>query len=110
MSLALVESEAFLKELEHQFHWYVYETKLDLPEAIELAQQFKNAVNDTVESLLRQPNIGRRRFPQFPALQGTRSWRVKPPFDRFLIYYHVHDQTLFIDRLIEGHRQIATDR
>jgi plasmid stabilization system protein ParE len=110
MSLALVQSEAFLSDLEQQFDWYVHESKLDLADAIELAQKFKIAVLDTLEFVARHPGAGRRRFPQFTDLEGTRSWRVNRPFDRFLIYYHVQGETLFIDRLIEGHRRIAGDR
>ena len=110
MSLGLVQSEDFLADLEQHFEWYVHGSKLDLADAIELAQEFKIAVLDTLEFLLRFPGAGRRRFPQFTDLEGTRSWRVNRPFDRFLIYYHVQDETLFIDRLIEGHRRIAGDR
>jgi plasmid stabilization system protein ParE len=110
MSLALVQSEDFLSDLEHQFEWYVHETELDLADAIELAEKFKTAVLDTLEFLLRHPGAGHPRFPQFTDLDGTRSWRVNRPFDRFLIYYHVQGETLFADRLIEGHRGIAGDR
>lgn len=110
MSLMLVESEAILQELENQFEWYVYKSKLDLPDAIELAHKFRNAVVDTLNALRRLPQIGRRRFPQFIDLPGIRSWRINPPFDRFLIYYHVDGETLFVDRLIEGHRQMNTNR
>jgi plasmid stabilization system protein ParE len=110
MSLALEHSEDFLSDLEQQFDWYIHESKLDLADAVEVAQKFKLAVLDTLEFLLRHPGAGRPRFPQFTDLQGTRSWRVNPPFDRFLIYYHLQGETLFIDRLIEGHRRIAGDR
>jgi plasmid stabilization system protein ParE len=110
MSLALVQSEDFLLDVEQQFDWYVHESKLDLADAIELAQKFKIAVLDTLEFLLRHPGAGRRRFPQFTDLQGTRSWRVNRPFDRFLIYYHIQGESLCVDRLIEGHRRIASDR
>jgi plasmid stabilization system protein ParE len=110
MSLARVQSEAFLLDVEHQFGWYIHESKLDLPDAVELAQKFKIAIADTLEFLQHHPGTGRRRFPQFTDLQGTRSWRVNRPFDRFLIYYHVEGDTLFVDRMIEGHRRIAGDR
>ena len=110
MSLALVQSEDFLSDLAQQFDWYVLETQLDLVDAIELAEKFKSAVLETLEFLLRHPGAGHRRFPQFNDLEGTRSWRVNRPFDRFLIYYHVQGEKLFIDRLIEGHRGIAGDR
>src|ERR1051326_1464855 len=110
MSLALFQSEDFLSDLEQQFDWYVHESKLDLADAIELAQKFKTAISETLNFLLRHPGVGRRRFPQFTDLDGTRSWRVNRPFNRFLIYYHVQGETLFIDRLIEAHRRIDGDR
>src|SRR5438477_3549364 len=110
MSLTLIQSDAFLSDLEKQFEWYIHESKLDFADAIELAQKFKIAVLDTFEFLLRHPAAGRQRFPQFTDLHGTRSWRVNPPFNRFLIYYHVEGEKLCADRLIEGHRRIAGDR
>jgi plasmid stabilization system protein ParE len=77
---------------------------------VEVAEAFKNAVLDTLNFLLKNPEAGRRRFPQFPDLEGTRSWRVSSPFSRFLIYYHIEKEQLFVDRLIEGHRRETTDR
>jgi plasmid stabilization system protein ParE len=110
MTLQLVQSEDFLLDLEGQFHWYIHESKLDLREAVGLAQEFKIAVLDTLDFLLKNPGAGRKRFPQFADLEGTRSWRVNAPFNRFLIYYHVENEQLLIDRLVEGHRRITTDR
>jgi plasmid stabilization system protein ParE len=110
MTLQLVQSEDFLLDLEGQFHWYIHESKLDLPEAVGLAQEFKTAVLETLDFLLKNPGAGRKRFPQFADLEGTRSWRVNAPFNRFLIYYHTENEQLLVDRLIEGHRRITTDR
>ncbi len=110
MTLQLIQSEDFLLDLEGQFHWYIHETKLELSESVVLAEEFKNAVLATLNFLLKNPGMGRKRFPQFADLEGTRSWRVNPPFDRFLIYYHVENERLLVDRLIEGHRRIASDR
>lgn len=102
MTRRLVQSEDFLLDLGEQFHWYIYESRLEMPDAVELAQKFKVAVLDTLDFLLKHPEAGRNRFPQFADLAGTRSWRVNPPFSRFLIYYHVEKEQLLIDRLIEG--------
>ena len=109
MTLQLVQSEDFLLDLEGQFHWYIHEARLEFSEAVEVAEEFKNAVLDTLNFLLKHPGAGRKRFPQFADLKGTRSWRVNPPFSRFLIYYHVENEQLLVDRLIEGHRRITTD-
>jgi len=110
MTLQLVQSEDFLLDLEEQFRWYVFESRLEMAEAVEVAQEFKTAVLDTLNFLLQNPEAGRKRFPQFADLQGTRSWRVNPPFSRFLIYYHLEKEQLRADRLIEGHRRETTDR
>jgi len=110
MSLRLFQSEDFLLDLEEQFRWYVYESRLEMLDAVELAYQFKSAVLDTLEFLLKNPEAGRKRFPQFADLEGTRSWRVDSPFGRFLIYYHVEKERLLVDRLIEGHRRETTER
>jgi plasmid stabilization system protein ParE len=109
MSTSLVQSEDFHADLEQQFAWYIHESKLDLADAIEVAQKFKLAVLDTLDFLVRHPEVGRRRFPQFTDLEGTRSWRVNRPFDRFLIFYHIQGETILVDRLIEGHRRISGD-
>jgi plasmid stabilization system protein ParE len=110
MTLQIVQSEDFLLDLEGQFRWYINQSKLEFPEAAKLAEDFKIAVLETLEFLLKNPGIGRKRFPQFADLEGTRSWRVTPPFNRFLIYYHVENDRLLVDRLIEGHRRITTDK
>jgi len=110
MILQLFQSEDFLLDLERQFRWYIFESRLEMPEAVELAQEFKIAVVDALSFLLKNPEAGRKRFPQFADLEGTRSWRVSPPFGRFLIYYHVENEQLFVDRLIEGHRRETTDQ
>jgi hypothetical protein len=74
-----------------------------------LAHEFKEAVLGTLNFLLKHPEAGRKRFPQFADLAGTRSWRVSSPFGRFLVYYHVEGKKLLVDRLIEGHRRETTD-
>jgi len=110
MTLQLLQSEDFLLDLESQIRWYVYESNLDISEAVELANEFKSAVLETLNFLLKNPEAGRKRFPQFADLQGTRSWHISRPFHRFLIYYHIENEQLRVDRLIEGHRRITTDR
>ena len=110
MSLTLARSDTFINDLERQLDWYVHESKLDLADGLALANNFNDAVFETLEFLLLQPNIGRRRFPRRTELAGTRSWRVKPPFNRFLIYYYIRGETLSAERLIEGHREITTDK
>jgi hypothetical protein len=71
MSLTLARSDAFMNDLEHQLDWYIHESKLDLADGFALANNFNDAVFETLEFLVLQPNIGRRRFPRRDAFGGT---------------------------------------
>jgi len=57
MSLAVAQSEDFLLDVEQQFGWYIHESNLDLPDAVELAQKFKIAIVDTLEFLQHHPGL-----------------------------------------------------
>jgi plasmid stabilization system protein ParE len=99
----------FDADLEHQFRWYLLETGLDPAPAVELAERFADAVTRTLDSLGRTPHAGRPRFVTFSELPGIRSWRLEQPFHRFLIFYRVEGTTIFAERLLEGHRRLASD-
>jgi len=100
-------SERFEAELERQFRWYLLETRLDPVDGLALATRFAEAVDAALETLRRNPEIGRRRFGAYPDLAGTRSWRVRKPFHRFMIFYRIESGTLSAERLLEGHRRLA---
>jgi plasmid stabilization system protein ParE len=63
-----------------QFRWYLVEQ--DAPDA---AFRFVEAVEASVEQLLRMPSMGAPRELRNPALKGLRLWPVKE-FDEFLIF------------------------
>ncbi len=100
-------SESFDSDLERQFRWYLLETGLDPIPALELAERFAKAVDDTLDFLTENPQAGRPRFLAFPDLPGVRSWRLQKPFHRFLIFYHYEGRILFAERLLEGHSLLA---
>jgi plasmid stabilization system protein ParE len=100
-------SERFDADLERQFRWYLLETDLDPGDARGLATRFAEAVDAALEVLGRNPEIGRRRFGTYPDLAGTRSWPVRKPFHRFIIFYRIKSGFLSAERLLEGHRRLA---
>jgi hypothetical protein len=103
-------SERFDTDLERQFRWYLLETDLEPVDALALATRFAEAVEAALEFLGRNPGVGRCRFSTYPDLAGTRSWRVRKPFHRFLIFYRIEGGILSAERLLEGHSQLAGER
>ena len=83
-----------------QFRWYLVEQ--DAPDA---AFRFVDAVEASVERLLRMPNIGAPRELRDPALNGLRVWPVKD-FEEFLIFYVVEGDTVRVIRILHGKRDI----
>jgi toxin ParE1/3/4 len=100
-------SECFDADLERQFRWYLLETGLEATDALALATRFAEAVDAALEALGRNPEIGRPRFGMYLDLAGTRSWRIRKPFHRFVIFYRVEDGVLSAERLLEGHSRLA---
>ena len=103
-------SERFDTDVERQFRWYLVETDLDPVDATALATRFAEAVDKALDVLGRNPEIGKRRFGTYRDLAGTRSWRVRKPFDRFMIFYRIESGALSAERLLEGHSQLAGGR
>lgn len=88
-------------DLGHQFAWYF--TEAGEP----VAWQFVEAVDRTLERLRLQPFLGRRRRFRHPSLAGLRSFRVAPPFHRFLIFYRADDGVVDAWRLMHGGRDLS---
>ena len=89
------------EDILRQFRWYLVEQ--DAPDA---ALRFVDAVDESVEQLLRMPNMGAPRKLKNPALKGLRFWPVKD-FDEFLIFYVAQADTLRVIRVLHGKRDIA---
>ncbi len=108
--MTVQRSERFDIDLERQFRWYLLEADLDPVDALALATRFAEAVNAALEVLGRNPEIGRRRFGTYPELAGTRSWRIRKPFHRFIIFYRIATGVVSAERLLEGHSRLAGGR
>ena len=96
-------SERFDADVERQFRWYLLETEIEPVDALALATRFAEVVDAGLEALRRNPEIGRRRFGTYAELAGTRSWRIRRPFQRFVIFYRIDGKVLSAERLLEGH-------
>ncbi len=108
-SMKVETTELFGLDREHQFRWYLTETHLDPEPALELAKRFARAVDHTLDLISRTPAIGRRRFPMWADAQ-LRSFPVRRPFNRFLVFYRIESQMVKAIRLLEGHRKRAADQ
>ena len=101
MSLAIEKSPLFHADVTRQFGWYVDEA------GEELAWRFFRAVDLTLLKLSLQPDLGRVRHFQNPALQGLWSFRVESPFHKLLIFYRSTEDALDAWRSMHGARDLA---
>jgi plasmid stabilization system protein ParE len=81
MSLALQRARFFIRDFELQTDWYVQAA------GAAVAGRYLQALDETLQLLCLQPGMGRLRRFRHPRLKGIRSFRVRPPFDRHLIFY-----------------------
>lgn len=100
MNLAVEKSPLFHADVTKQFGWYFDEA------GEELAWRYFKAVDLTLLKLARQSDLGRVRRFRNPVLRGLWSFRVEPPFNRFLIFYRVTSDTLEAWRLMHGARDL----
>jgi len=71
-----------------QFRWYLVDQ--DAPAA---AFRFLDAVEQSIEQLLRMPDVGAPKALRNPALEGLRSWPVEG-FEHIRIYYIAQAETV----------------
>jgi len=100
VSLQLYQSDGFWADLAKRLDWYRERAGSDV------AEDFVNAVQATLDSLAETPGLGRPRFTKWPELAGLRSFRVNRPFHRHLIFYRFDSERLLAERLIHGAREL----
>jgi plasmid stabilization system protein ParE len=99
-SRAIEKSPLFHTDVTNQFGWYFGVA------GEELAWRFFKSVDLTLIKLSSQPDLGRRRRFRNPLLQGLWSFPVTAPFNKFLIFYRVTNDTLEAWRLMHGARDL----
>lgn len=100
MKLSLHRAGEFNADFDRQHRWYLEQA------GEELAGRFLAAVEQTLESLLSRPDWGRRRKFRHPALANIRSFQIKSPFQKILIFYRHTDTELSAERLMHGARDL----
>ena len=100
MSLDIHKSDYFISDFELGFMWYAREAGWNIGLA------YLGAVDRTLDLLASHPGVGRVRRYRDRRLRGVRSFRVKPPFNKHLIFYRYDASTLFAERAIHGARDL----
>ena len=94
-----------------RFAHYTAEASRDLAEIFDYldehsetaADRFYDAVQATVQQLLRSPHLGERCQFRNPKTKGMRVWQVSS-FSNYLIFYHPKGDMLQVLRVIHGAR------
>jgi plasmid stabilization system protein ParE len=92
VSRSLHRAKDFWADLTRQVDWYRDQA------SSEVAERFVDAIEATLNALVERPGLGRARFRNWPELSGIRSFRVRTPFHRFLIFFRHDDSALFAER------------
>lgn len=100
MKLSLHRAEEFNADFDQQHRWYLENA------GEELAERFVTAVENTLQFLSTQPDLGHRRKFRHPALAGIRSFRIELPFQKILIFYRHTTSELSAERLMHGARDL----
>jgi plasmid stabilization system protein ParE len=100
MKSTLHRADAFNNDFDQQYRWYLEQANE------EVAERFLRAVGETLELLLMQPDLGRRRKFRNRALAEFRSFQVKTPFQKLLIFYRHTADGVSAERLPHGARDL----
>ena len=98
-----------------RFAQYEAEASQDLAEIFDylvqrnetVAERFYDAVEKTVQQLVRSPYLGERCSFRNPKMKGIRIWQVYG-FSNYLIFYRPQDERLEILRVLHGARDYAS--
>jgi toxin ParE1/3/4 len=99
MSLPISIADRAELDMTFQYRWYL--TKVDA----DLAERCLMAVDDTIQRLAANPELGLRRHFKSAKLAGIRSFQAARPFEKHLIFYQVGSQ-LSIERVMHGARDL----
>ena len=100
MILPVQRAEFFERDFAKQFAWYVDEAEPDV------ARRFQKALDQSLNKLARQPDLGRVRRFRNPRLRNLRSSQVERPFNKILVFYRVSGDVLEAVRLMHGARDL----
>ncbi len=100
MTWTLQRSVFFTEDFALQAEWYAIHA------GDEVAFRWLAAVETLLLMLATQPEAGRVRQFRHRELAGLRSFRVNPPFDKFVVFYRCNENTLYAERIVHGARDL----
>ena len=100
MKAGIERSEFFRTDFALQYGWYLEEA------GERVAERYMAAVEDALRRLTVNPKLGRLRKFRAPALRAIRNLRVAPPFGVHLIFYRHVDDTVIVERVMHGARDL----
>lgn len=93
-------SEETIRDLDLQYEWYAENAGADV------AERYLAAMEKTRLSLCQQPDLGRICHFRSRKLAKLRCSRMEGAFGKHLIFYRLHDDTLYVFRVIHGMRDL----
>jgi toxin ParE1/3/4 len=87
-------------DLSLQYGWYIDHAGLSV------AERYLVAFDEMVTRLSEHPGLGMTRKFRAPELAGMRSIPIRSPFGVHLIFYRVDNDTLNIERVMHGARDL----
>jgi hypothetical protein len=79
----LLRSEVFRRDVERQLRNYSEEYNLDDADVLKLCSRFNRALNDAIQLISANPEIGRQRLREYAPVANARSKALPRPFERF---------------------------
>jgi toxin ParE1/3/4 len=101
MSVRLTRNPLFTADVQHRFGRYWDQA------GETIAWRFASAVEEILKEICRQPSLGRQRSFTHPQLQGLRSFRLNPPFNKHVFFYRFNGGEVEAWRLMHGARDLA---
>lgn len=72
----------------------------------EIALRFVNAVEEAMHRIEQRPRRGKVLYPRHPRLGNERRVLLPAPFQSHLLFYRLDLDTMVVDRLIHGARDL----
>jgi toxin ParE1/3/4 len=98
--LTIQGSVFFIEDFYLQAEWYATHAN------DEVAYRWLAAVETLLLMLATQPGVGRVRQFRHRELAEMRSFRVNPPFDKYVVFYRFNENTLYAERIVHGARDL----
>ena len=96
--MKIVIRPAAVADIERHWHYIAHEDT-------EAAARFRAAVQATIEAIALQPDLLGHELG-FRRHAGVRSFRIPPPFERYLVFFLPHSRHVEFKRVVHGARHL----